>query len=242
MSTMPDIGALLAEAWGWGPEPPTLGWLAGFSNLVIGTNPPYTVTDFLQFYPGFGGNPISVTATATNGSAVLASVAQYSLLGAGQLISGPGVALGTIIVSIGGSLPDNVTISNPASIGGTLALKAYTAPFVPLPVLSAYTALASASLVQMRWQGTWSFAMALYIAHFATLYLRSDGDPASTPGMKAAAGLSAGITVSKSAGGVSQSLQVPGGLEDWGAWNTTGYGQQLATFARIMGSGPSMLF
>jgi hypothetical protein len=91
--------------------------------------------------------------------------------------------------------------------------------------------------VQARWLDTWAYGVALYCAHFATLYLRSEGNCSSTCGQAAAAGLKQGITVGVSAGGVSQTLQPTPGLDDWSAWNMTVYGTQLATFAKSVGAG-----
>ena len=78
---------------------------------------------------------------------------------------------------------------------------------IPTAVVNAFISLASASLVQARWGAeTWPIAMAMFVAHYLTLYLRSDGDAQYTsPGRVAAAGLARGILVSKSAGGVSVS-------------------------------------
>ena len=48
---------------------------------------------------------------------------------------------------------------------------------IPVAVVNAYISLASASLVEARWGAeTWPIARALFVAHYLTLYLRSDGD------------------------------------------------------------------
>jgi len=92
--------------------------------------------------------------------------------------------------------------------------------------------------MQARWLDTWTLAMALYVAHFCTLYMRSEAGPNQTASQIATSGLEKGVTVSKSAGGVSVGVQVPQGLEAWGGWTETTYGTQLVNFAQAIGSGP----
>ena len=109
---------------------------------------------------------------------------------------------------------------------------------IPPAVLQMYVNLASSQLSINRWgQGQWQIAMAWFIAHYATLYLRSEGSYGSTPGQVAASGLTRGIMVSKSAGNVSATIKVPEGLEEWGSFLLTEYGLQLITMARVVGMG-----
>lgn len=58
----------------------------------------------------------------------------------------------------------------------------------------------------------------------------------------AAQGLAGGIQASKSVGDVSVSYSVLESLRGWGAWNLTKYGQQLATMAAVVGSGPMVIW
>ena len=58
----------------------------------------------------------------------------------------------------------------------------------------------------------------------------------------AAQGLAGGIQTSKSVGDVSVGYQALTSLENWGAWNLTRYGQQLATAAKVIGSGPMVIW
>lgn len=108
---------------------------------------------------------------------------------------------------------------------------------IPQVVLQTYINLAQASLQYNRWFDTWAFAMCLYVAHFVTLYAQSRGGANATFQQIAAAGLQKGIATSKSVGDVSQSVQLVTGLDDWGAWNKTDFGVQLATFAQTIGMG-----
>ncbi len=141
--------------------------------LVVGTNPPYAITDFITIYPKFG--------------------------------------------SYAGS---------PPTFSGV----------VPAAVLQMYITLASACLAQARWLDMWPMAMALFVAHYATLYLRSEGNPGTTAGQIAASGLEKGIQTSRGTGPISAGSQLVQ-LPDWGAWAETTYGVQLATLANTMGSG-----
>jgi hypothetical protein len=83
----------------------------------------------------------------------------------------------------------------------------------------------------------WTVGMGLMVSHFLTLYARSDGNPNSNIGQIAAQGVATGIQVSKAAGDVTVSYQPVQGIEDWGAYNLTTYGQQLATLALGIGAG-----
>lgn len=222
-----------AYAVDWGALSTTPGIAAG---ILVGSNPPYAVSDFLAFYPKFGGTPKTITATLTNGSAIV-TTADTTGLAAGQVVAnGAGVASGTAIFSVDSAT--QCTLSQAATASGTVQLQVYVAPFVPIVVLSQYVVLASASLQQMRWGSQWQIAMGLFVAHYATLYLRSDGNPATSAGQVAASGLNVGITVSKGAGPVAQGLALVGGLDGWASWQMTLYGQQLATMAKTVGMGP----
>jgi len=109
---------------------------------------------------------------------------------------------------------------------------------VPDAVLTMYVALASACLSQARWGAQWQFGMALFVAHYCTLYLQSEGQPGTTAGQVAASGLAKGIAIAQSVGDVSVSYEpVTSGFESWGAWQSTTYGVQLITIAKIVGWG-----
>jgi hypothetical protein len=112
---------------------------------------------------------------------------------------------------------------------------------IPQIVLQMYINLASASMMQARWLDMWPMAMAEFIAHYCTLYLRSAGDPNSTPGKIAASGLQKGITVSKSAGGVSSTMQFADWMNEWGDFAKTDHGSRLITWAKSIGSGPILV-
>ncbi len=58
----------------------------------------------------------------------------------------------------------------------------------------------------------------------------------------AAQGIANGIETSKSVGDVSASYSVLESLNDFGQWTLTLYGQQLATMAKVIGSGPMVIW
>lgn len=174
----PDYGQFIASCWGW-PVDDVAGYqlLQNASNVVVGTNPSYSASDFTALYPNFG----------------------------------------------------NVINGNPV---------------IPTAVMNAYIALASASIMQARWFEGWQNAMGLFIAHYLTLWLRAQqgGNPNATGAQIASAGLAFGILTSKSADGVSAGYTPVPGLDNWGAWNLTSYGQLFATLAQAQGSGPLFLY
>lgn len=111
---------------------------------------------------------------------------------------------------------------------------------VPDVVLAMYLELAHNAIKEARWHSYWKMAMGLFIAHFATLWAMGAADAASTAADVVSAGEARGLVASKSAGGVSISMDystITGGLNDWAAWNMTQYGTQLATLAKLVGKG-----
>lgn len=239
-TSTPDWSAWIAQAWGGGSYEEICGFGFGASNVVVGTNPAYTLQDFIAFYPKFGGTPVVLTGATTVTNSPSVAVSSTTGLAVGNPVAGPGIPNGALIKSVDD--PTHLTLTAAVTAGATISLTIWNAPPIPFLVISAYIFLASASLVQDRWLEQWPLAVGLMIAHYLTLYARSDGNPTSPIGLIAAQGLSFGITVAKAVGDVSVSYSPITGLEDWGAWNLTSYGQQLATLAKVIGSGPMLLW
>lgn len=281
MSLIPIPSIAILGDYGWGGDYARFNVgaaIAAASNIVVGTNPPYTVADFLAVYPQFGGTSSTLTGALTQGSNILVG-AQLSGFGTGgfgqggfgvpvpppggepgqtptpepcvityppipglavgQLVIGPGIPSGTLITAvtpIGNPVTStNVTLSNNVTASANPAtLTVYTAPLVPIGVLSLYVTLASASILQARWMEVWPLGMALFIAHYATLYARTSGNPATTAGQLAASGAMLGFQTSKAAGDVSSSQQAVmlEAFADFGAYNLTAAGQQLITWMK----------
>lgn len=240
-SATPDWELWLATCWGGGDD--VVGCLPAFvgaSNVVLGNNPPFTIQDFLQIFPKFGGTPVTPTATATLGSAVLTSVSVTTGIATGNLVSGVGIPDGATVISVAANA---ITLSVAATQSNTaITVTVWNNPTVPFAALQAFLYLATASLVQARWLSQWTYAMCLYIAHYATLYAQSDGNQNSTVGQIVSQGISTGIAVAKSVGDVSISYQHIQGIEGFAAFNLTSYGQQLATMAKLLGAGPMLLW
>lgn len=111
---------------------------------------------------------------------------------------------------------------------------------VPDVVLEMHLELAHHAIKEARWHSYWKMAMGLFIAHFATLWAMGTAQPNSTAADVVSAGEARGLVTSKSAGGVSISVDyntITSGLSGWAAWNATQYGTQLATLAKMVGKG-----
>jgi len=234
----PNFNQWIAEAWGYGPE--VIGNFAAASNIVVGSNPPYGLADFFAMYPKFAGAPTAITGTESPGSPVITGIASTAGMSAGQMVAGVGLPANTVIQTVDSE--SQITISASAAGSGAQPLSAYSSPLLPVAVINAYITLASASIIQGRWCDSWAIGMALFVAHFCTLWLESDGNVGSAPGQAAAAGLAQGIRVSKSVGPVSVGMTPTPGLDSWASWNETQYGKQFATFARIIGAGPMLVW
>jgi hypothetical protein len=247
----------LAEWWG-GDTPGCFGFAAGFSaaaasNLVFGSNPPYQISDFFGFYPKFGTFLQGVqsvqpsagpTGTGYLGDDVLAIVAPGASGATLKVLTvdlvGAPLSYEIVTPGTGYNIANGLAVTGGAGTGATvdvLALTPYTASQLPQSVIQVFINLASASLQQARWRDSWLFGMHLYIAHYVTLYLSSEGQPVSSAGRAAISGLGKGIAVSKAAGDVSVSYETQVD-ENFTSWNLTTYGQQLVTMAKIIGMGP----
>jgi hypothetical protein len=181
-NTWPNFDAWLQVAWGSGQE----FWCNGPGALIVNggymgpsSNPPYYLDDFLAFYPKFFGLPTSVTASVINAASPIITVASTDGLFIGQFVRNAALPKGSVIVSVG---TGTITINNNAKSSATnTQLQVYEQPPVPLAVLQLYLNLAWNSLVLKRWGASqWPLAMGWFIAHYATLYARSDSTEVMT--------------------------------------------------------------
>ena len=209
-------------------------WMGLASGISQAGNPPYTASDFLAMYPKFFGLATSVTCVVASGSPTITTTATTGVQ-VGQLIGGQGIPAGAMVIGVNPGV--SITISANATANGTTVF-VFESPLVPLAIVQAYLNLATASLMSSRWREAWTIAMGLYIAHYLTLYLQTDGNPNPTAAQAVVQGLQRGVAVSKAVGDTSIGLQALTGLEEWGAWTLTQYGLQLITMARVVGSGP----
>lgn len=118
--------------------------------------------------------------------------------------------------------------------------KADGAPLMPRTMLEAFAAAASAAIQPDKWLEQWRYACGLYLAHNATLYLRTYAENSDTPAQAAASGALVGVVKSATLGDASVSYDTTAltkATADWGDLNATQYGQILATKARLVGMG-----
>src|SRR5215469_66331 len=85
-SQFPNYDTLIGTAWGFGQEV-VCPWSTFASNVVIGTNPPYYLSDFLSVYPQFGGTTQSFNGTVSNGSPVITDIPSTTGLLVGQVLA-----------------------------------------------------------------------------------------------------------------------------------------------------------
>lgn len=321
----PNFNAWLQNTWGAGQEYTVVcNEFYGASNFVYGQNPPYYLDDFKAIYPKFFGLPTALSGCSTEVGSSVVTVPSVLGLDYGQFLQAFGVfPKGTIIVDIGDGVITVNTTALVTSVNATLQI--FEASPIANGVILMYLRLAYTSLVHARWQEQWFVAMGWFIAHYCTLYAKSDASEVfetlettmhtetpigaipgtaytlsdvppggtlqsltknglfQTPGVDyilngsnitmthatvagdtlyavwpvqtqtftsnapngaqiAAQGLAGGIQTSKSVGDVSVGYQALAALDDWAAWGLTSYGQQLATMARVVGSGPALIW
>ena len=111
---------------------------------------------------------------------------------------------------------------------------------VPEAVVDMYVEQAVKCIQQNRWKAQWKSGMCLYIAHWLTLWLWSNSPEGSPAAVVANNGMSHGSISSKSVDGVNVSYgqtTAANGLNGWGSYKDTLFGQQFLTMGRIVGHG-----
>ena len=114
------------------------------------------------------------------------------------------------------------------------------AALVPGTMLEEFIRQANAAVTPDRWMESWRYAAGLYVAHYATLYLRTYADGSASPAQAAASGALVGVVKSAALGDSSVTYDTDAltrATADWGDLNATQYGQLLATRARLVGMG-----
>ena len=84
----------------------------------------------------------------------------------------------------------------------------------------------------------WRYAAGLYVAHYGSMYLKTYSPDSSDASQVANEASQLGVVKSATMGDTAVSYDnsaVTAGMEKWGAWNATQYGQQLVTMARQVG-------
>lgn len=111
---------------------------------------------------------------------------------------------------------------------------------VPPHVIEMYIKQANACILKNRWHSMWLNGIGLYIAHYLTLWLRSNAPAGSSAAQVAETGMSKGAISSKSVDGVSVSYSPTNAQSDlngWASYKDTLFGEQFATMARMVGKG-----
>lgn len=122
--------------------------------------------------------------------------------------------------------------------------EAPAAPLVPPGMLAMLIGEADAAIQPSKWGESWRWACGLYTAHYAALYLRTYSDGSNTPGQAAASGALVGVVQSAKLGQDSVTYDTDAltkATADWGGLNATQYGQLLATKARLVGMGGTVV-
>ena len=107
-------------------------------------------------------------------------------------------------------------------------------------MLQTFVDQANDSVLPSRWGSMWRYAVGLYVAHFSTMYLKTYSPCSQSTGQAAGNAEQKGVVKTVSMGDTSVSYDnsaVTAGTEKWGSWNTTQYGSQLVTMARMVGMG-----
>ena len=118
------------------------------------------------------------------------------------------------------------------------------AQIIPTAILQSYIDMAIASVKKSRFKSAWPIAMAYFIAHYCTLWLRSSASPDDGKDAIIEAGYTEGIVTSSSVDGVSYSIDISsssGDLNGYAAWKNTSFGIQLATMCKLYGKGSMMV-
>lgn len=113
-----------------------------------------------------------------------------------------------------------------------------TVCLLPITMLTEFIQQANTALQPERWLDSWRYAAGLYVAHQATLYLRTYALSSDTPQQAASTGALIGVVASATLGDSSVTYDTDAltrATEGWGDLNATQYGQLLATRARLVG-------
>jgi hypothetical protein len=114
----------------------------------------------------------------------------------------------------------------------------YGVCLLPDTIQKEFISQASAVIQPDKWLDGWRYAAGLYVAHYATLYLRTYAEHSSTPSQAAGTGALVGVVESATLGDATVKYDadtLTKATEGWGDLNATQYGQMLASKARLVG-------
>lgn len=116
--------------------------------------------------------------------------------------------------------------------------------FIPEFVLADLIAQTNACIQPDKWLESWRYGAGLFLAHNATMYLRTYRPFSQSTQEAAASGEVIGVVKSASLGDASVSYDdgsTTMATQGWGDLNATMYGQLLATKARFIGMGGTLV-
>ena len=113
-------------------------------------------------------------------------------------------------------------------------------PLFPISMLEQFIHLASVSIQPDKWCEFWRYACGLYVAHYATMYLRTFKEYSNSAEEASSTGSLTGVVRRAQLGDSSVEYDTSAlttATADWGDLNATQYGQLLASRARLAGMG-----
>jgi hypothetical protein len=107
---------------------------------------------------------------------------------------------------------------------------------VPDFLMTQFLAMANATVLESRWHENWIFGTSLFIAHWCVTYMESTAGCNPTASSIIAAAKTKGLQTSKAAGDISVSYDFSKtNFEGWPQYQTTTFGTQFASMARLLG-------
>lgn len=112
--------------------------------------------------------------------------------------------------------------------------------FVPPQMMNTFLSMCNDIVSPDRWGESWRLAAGLFVAHYATLYLKTiqnNPEGSTTIEGASASGQMFGVVSSASLGDASVTYDnsvVTNLTTNWGQWNLTSYGQQYASLSKMM--------
>lgn len=119
--------------------------------------------------------------------------------------------------------------------------------FIPSAMLATFLRMCNDIVSPDRWGESWRLAAGLFVAHYATLYLKtiqSAPEGSTNVAGAVASGQLFGIVNSASLGDASVTYDtsvITQATQNWGQWNLTAYGQQYASLSKMMCMGGSYI-
>lgn len=111
---------------------------------------------------------------------------------------------------------------------------------LPQSIMTQFISLASASIQPDKWGEFWRLACGWYVAHYATMYLRTFKEYSNSAEEASSTGSLTGVVRRAQLGDSSVEYDtdtLTTATADWGDLNATQYGQLLASRARLAGMG-----